>query len=540
VSRHLAPTWDHAAGDAYPGLRDQPSIEALFEEVGLRPEVRDRVVLVDGDVRITGRELLDRVRRLAGGLGARGVRPGDAVCFQVPSWWETTCLYRACWRLGAVAVPVHHQAGEADVARAVADVEPIVLLSDPDRPLADHPDTLQVRGDGGFEELFEARPVEEVAAHPADLAVVLFTSGSTGGPKGVLHTHRALAYKARSLLGIHGIDHRDTVLMPAPMAHISGLSNAVMLPGAGGLTSVLMSKWSPEEAVELVRREGVTFMMGPPTFFQTMLRAANFSDEAVATMRLISCGGAGVTPAFVEAASAGFGAIVKRTYGSTEAPVVTTWHAGDDPARTGDSDGRAAGEIELRVTDPSDGREVEPGAGDGELWLRGPELFVGYTDPARNDAAIGIAPDGGRWFRTGDLATLDVGADGHAWLRIVGRIKDIIIRGGENISAAELEGVLEAHPAVHQAVAVGYPDERLGERVCAFVVCHEPGQSDADFDLDECRRWFEAAGVTRFKWPERVVHLDHLPVLASSGKADRAELRTLAAGLPGVSPTSQD
>jgi cyclohexanecarboxylate-CoA ligase len=524
VSRRLAPTWDHAAGAAYPGLRGQPSIEGLFEEVGLRPEVRDRVVLVDRDVRLTGRELLDRVRRLAGGLAAWGVHRGDAVCFQVPSWWETTCLYRACWRLGAVAVPIHHQAAEADVARAVAAVEPVVSLADPTRPLTGHPGTLEVRGDGGFEELFEARPVEEVAAHPADLAVVLFTSGSTGGPKGVLHTHRALAYKARSLLAIHGIDHRDTVLMPAPMAHISGLSNAVMLPGAGGLTSVLMAKWSPQAAVDLVRDEGVTFMMGPPTFFQTMLATPNFTPDAVATMRLISCGGAGVTPAFVEAASSGFGAVVKRTYGSTEAPVVTTWHAGDPPERTGDCDGRAAGEIELRIADPGPD-------GSGELWLRGPELFVGYSDPSRNEGTI--TDD---WFRTGDLATLTRGDDGHDWLRIVGRLKDIIIRGGENISAAEVEGVLESHPVVAQAVAVGYPDERLGERVCAYVVCGDAAGS-TPFDLDECRRWFEAAGVTRFKWPERVELLDHLPVLASSGKADRAELRRRAAQ---VSPTSKE
>jgi cyclohexanecarboxylate-CoA ligase len=280
-----------------------------------------------------------------------------------------------------------------------------------------------------------------------------------------------------------------------------------------------MARWSPQVAVDLVRDEGVTFMMGPPTFFQTMLAAPNFTPDAVATMRLISCGGAGVTPAFVEAASSGFGAVVKRTYGSTEAPVVTTWHAGDPPERTGDSDGRAAGEIELHIADPGPD-------GSGELWLRGPELFVGYSDPARNDGTI----TDDDWFRTGDVATLTRGADGHEWLRIVGRLKDIIIRGGENISAAEVEGVLESHPAVAQAVAVGYPDERLGERVCAFVVCRDPGGGPgATFDLDACRRWFEAAGVTRFKWPERVELLRDLPVLASSGKADRAELRRRAA-----------
>jgi acyl-CoA synthetase (AMP-forming)/AMP-acid ligase II len=261
-------------------------------------------------------------------------------------------------------------------------------------------------------------------------------------------------------------------------------------------------------------------MMGPPTFFQTMLAAPNFTSEAVATMRLISCGGAGVTPSFVESASAGFDAIVKRTYGSTEAPVVTTWHAGDPPELAGAADGRAAGDIELRLVDPATGGEPTTADGSGELWLRGPELFVGYSDAARNDGAIAE----GDWFRTGDLATLD--DDG--WLRIVGRIKDIIIRGGENISAAEVEGVLEAHPQVRQAVAVGFPDDRLGERVCAYVVV-DPDHP-VRFDIDVCRSWFEQAGVTKFKWPERVELLDEMPVLPSSGKADRAALRTLAAG----------
>jgi cyclohexanecarboxylate-CoA ligase len=509
----VSPTWRHDERQRYPGLEDQPTIEALFESVALSDRIVDRITVVDGDVRLTGGELTDRCRRLAGGLRRLGVRRGDVVSFQTPSWWETIALYRACWRLGAIAAPIHHLAAAADVATMTDQVSPLVVLAAPDSPLSERAGCIEVRGDGGFESLLEGDTVVEVEAEPADVSAVLFTSGSTGGPKGVIHTHRALAYKARTLLVVHGIGAEDTVLMPAPMAHISGLSNAVMLPGAGGLTSVLMDRWSPERAVELVERERVTFMMGPPTFFQTMIAAPNFSTEAVASLRLISCGGAGVTPAFVERASTAFDAVVKRTYGSTEAPVVTTWHAGDPPARAGDADGRAAGEIQLRIVDPESGRDR--GLGEpGELWLRGPELFVGYVDQSRNHHAI--VDD---WFRTGDVATLDDG-----WLHIVGRIKDIIIRGGENISAAEVEGILESHPAVHQAVAVGYPDERLGERVCAFVVC-DPG---CTFDLQESRTWFERATVTRFKWPERVEVIDEMPVMAASGKADRAELRRRA------------
>lgn len=511
----LSPTWDHPSRHRYAGLDGLPSIEALFEEVTERCTLADRTVVVDGAVRLSGTDLADRVKRLAGGLAGLGVRRGDTVAFQVPSWWETIALYRACWRLGATAVPVHHLAGETDVERALVDAGASVVFAAAGAPAARRRGVIAIRGDGGFEELLGAEPYERIDAEPADIAVVLFTSGSTGGPKGVMHTHRTLVYKALSLREIHGVGADDIVLMPAPMAHISGLSNAVMLPGAAGMRTIVMERWSPIAAVDLVRQEGVTYMSGPPTFFSTMLAAENFTPDAVTTLRLVSCGGAGVTPAFVAEATAALGAVVKRTYGSTEAPVVTTWHAGDDPDRAADSDGRAAGEIRIRTVDPDAGEDTAGGT-PGEIWIRGPELFVGYTDASRNAASI-TADD---WFRTGDIGTLDEAG----WLRVVGRMKDIIIRGGENISAAELEAVIEAHPAVRQAVAVGFPDARLGERVCAFVVV----DAEASFDLEECRAWFEKSGVTKFKWPERVERIEHLPVLESSGKADRAALRGIA------------
>ncbi|HKF91849.1 MAG TPA: fatty acid--CoA ligase family protein, partial [Acidimicrobiia bacterium] len=175
--------------------------------------------------------------------------------------------------------------------------------------------------------------------------------------------------------------------------------------------------------------------------------------------------------------------------------------------------GRVTGAAELRVSDPDTGRAL-PASEAGELWLRGPELFVGYAAAEQTRAAIRRG-----WFRSGDLATVD----GDGWLTIVGRMKDLIIRAGENIAAAEVEGILEAHPAVRQAAVVGEPDARLGERVCAFVVASAP------FDLAECRAWFEKQGVAVFKTPERIVQLDELPVLAA-GKPDRAALKKLTAG----------
>jgi cyclohexanecarboxylate-CoA ligase len=226
----------------------------------------------------------------------------------------------------------------------------------------------------------------------------------------------------------------------------------------------------------------------------------------------VSSGGGGVTAAFVDAATEALGARVKRTYGSTEAPTIATSGPRDSRARARETDGRAIGAVQLQATDPATGRAVPAGA-TGELWIQGPELFSGYIDPEQTRATVTRG-----WLRSGDLATID----GDGWLTIVGRIKDVIIRGGENISAAEVESVLEAHPAVRQAVAIGYPDDRLGERVCAFVLTSGP------FDVEECGRWFAERNVARYKTPERVVVVDEFPLLAA-GKPDRNILRDRAA-----------
>ena len=434
-----------------------------------------------------------RVATLAGGLSSRGVRRGDVVAWQLPNGEGARLLYLACWRIGATAAPVHPLAGRADVERALATLSPRLTV-------ADVPDLDRLLAT-------DARPVHEPAARPPDVAVVLLTSGSTGAPKAALHTQRGLAWKARLMTAVHGLGPDDAVLMPAPLAHISGLLNGCLLPRAAGMRAVFMAQWDADHALRLIERERITFMIGPPTFFVDLMAAPAFSRERVASLRLISSGGAGVTPAFVDQATEAFGCTVKRTYGSTEAPTVTTSHRGDPPERARATDGRVTGEVELRVD-----------RGSGELLLRGPELFAGYTDVEQTIAAHAR----GGWFRTGDVASIDDG-----WLTIVGRVKDVIIRGGENIAAAEVESVLEAHPAVRQAVAVGRPDDRLGERVVAFVV------TSAQFDLNECRAWFAARGVTKFKWPEQIVRLDAVPTMAA-GKPDRAALKERARVTPPV------
>jgi cyclohexanecarboxylate-CoA ligase len=440
-------------------------------------------LVVDAAARLSSEELEDRVAAVAGGLRAQGVEAGDAVCWQKPNAIDAVVLYRACWRLGALAAPIHHLAGSTDVERIVRQVAPRLVVDG-------NPPT--------------GSPVADAASASGDdvRAVVLFTSGSSGVPKGVVHTAGRLAYKARLMADVHGLTADDAILMPAPLAHISGLLNGVTVPGVVPMKTVLMAKWDPSDALEIIERERITFMIGPPTFFVSLMGAPGFSPPAVESLRLVSSGGAGVTPAFVESASAALGCVVKRTYGSTEAPTITTSQPDDDPDKARSTDGRPTGSVELRLDVSS-----------GELLVRGPELFVGYLDPSQSAAAF--TDDG--WFRTGDIGRIDEG-----WLTIVGRLKDIVIRGGENIATAEVEGVLEAHPSVRQAVAVGVPDERLGEQVVAFVLL----APETSFDLDECRRWFTAQGIARFKTPERVVVVDEIPVMAA-GKPDRDALRRM-------------
>ena len=485
------------------GPWDVPPLDAV-----LSPQSAAPVSLVDGAVRLTGVELDALVGALAGGLRANGVRRADVVAWQLPNWHEAVLLYRACWRLGAVAAPLHHSWGTNEVARILDLLEPRLVLGCTGMPARDAPEAVPVRGPGGaFPSLLGASSPAP-AARPTDLAVVVFTSGSTGEPKAVLHTQRSLAYKARLMARVHRLGPDDAVLMPAPLAHVSGLLNAVLVPGAAGMRTVLMERWDPEAALTIMEAERISFMVGPPTFFLGLMSAADFSRDRVAGLRLVSSGGAGVSPAFVATASAELGCLVKRTYGSTEAPTMTTTTSSDAPRQAQETDGRPVGEVELRISDPSSGRALPAGT-EGELWVRGPELFAGYADASQTQDATQRG-----WFRTGDLAVLDPDQS----LTIVGRIKDVIIRGGENIATAEVESVLESHPSVRQAVAVGYPDVRLGERVAAFVV------SDDRFDLEACRAWFAERGVARFKVPELVVPVSAVPTTAA-GKPDRAALK---------------
>ncbi len=508
----LKPTLAHSRAAHYRrpgGPWDMPTLDELLSRV-LRTSGG---VIADPSIRLEGQRLEEAVSTLAGGLRAAGVRRRDAVAWQLSNSAAAALLYRACWRLGAVAAPVHHAARAAEVEAALEQAEPRIAFGGPGSTLAETGAAVVAGGDrGGLDGLPFGEAVVHGHARPADLAAVLFTSGSSGRPKAVLHTQRGLAWKAALMARVHGLRVTDAVLMPAPLAHISGLLNGVLVPGAAGMKSVFMPRWDAELALHLIEHERISFMIGPPTFFVSLISTTGFASHKVDSLRLVSSGGAAVTPAFVDSASESLECRVKRTYGSTEAPTATTTTDADPLEKARETDGRAVGEVELRVSDPITGERNAPGR-PGELWVRGPELFVGYADPVETAASHAR----GSWFRTGDLATVDR----EGWLRIVGRIKDVIIRGGENVSTTEVETVLESHPSVLQAVVVPYPDPVMGERVAAFVVSSEP------FDLEACIRWFSERGVARFKTPERVVRLDSLPTMAA-GKPDRAALRDMA------------
>ena len=451
-------------------------------------------LVVDDDGRYSTEQVESRVRAVAAALSARGVVSGDRVAFRLPVGVDAVVAYRACWRIGAVPVALHPAAGSHQMGVALAQARPVVTIAGADfSPVGGvHPLALDDLTAGADDAL--GGPWSDSTADTD--AVIMFTSGSTGAPRGVVHTHGSLTYKIVQLTEAHGLTPDDCALVPSPLAHVAGLLHGVLIPGAAGMKTVLMPRWDPEAALGLIEREAITYMVGPPTLFTTLMDCDAFDTARTATLRMISCGGAGVTPAFCRRAAATLGVVVKRSYGSTEAPTIATSRFDDPTDKMIITDGRAFGEARLRV------------ANDGELWVSGPELARGYLDPADTRTAF---VDG--WFRTGDLATVEDG-----WVTVTGRLGDRIIRSGENISATEVEQHLEAHPAVLAAAAVAEPDDRLGERVAAFVVA--PG----GFDLSACREWFARRGAARFITPERIEVVDELPVLAS-GKVDRMKLQ---------------
>jgi cyclohexanecarboxylate-CoA ligase len=349
-----------------------------------------------------------------------------------------------------------------------------------------------------------------LARSALDPAVLLYTSGTTAEPKGVVHPHATLVRENRGVADLYGLDESDSVFMPSPLAHITGLLYGMQLPFMLGSSVVLQDVWNPTTALELIARHQPTFTVAATPFLHGLTHHESIAESDVSSLRVFCCGGADVPPELVREAEQTLGALVNRVYGSTEYPTATLGSPSDPLDKRAETDGRPVSGVELRIVDKS-GVEVEAG-GLGELWVRGPERFAGYLAQPSGEAVFD--PEG--WFATGDLARLD--SAGH--LTISGRKKDIIIRGGENISVKEVEDLLYAHPAIADVAIVAMPDPVMVERACAFIV---PADGFAP-ELPELTEYLMERGLAIQKVPERLERVDELPKNAA-GKVQKFKLR---------------
>jgi cyclohexanecarboxylate-CoA ligase len=363
--------------------------------------------------------------------------------------------------------------------------------------------------------LFQAR-----RPRPDDVTELQYTSGTTGEPKGVMHTANTLLSNLLGIVGNLGLTGRDVTLMGSPLAHQTGFLYGMLMPIMLGGKAVLMDVWNPEHAAQLIQDEGVTFTMGSTPFLADLADTPAVERYDLSTLRIFVTAGAPIPRVLVHRAMERLGALVVSAWGMTENGAATCTRPGDPPQKVFETDGKPIPGMEVRVVG-AEGQPLPTGQ-EGRLQARGMCNFVGYLKrPERYDT------DAEGWFETGDLARMD--PDGY--IRISGRAKDIIIRGGENIPVAEVEGALYRHPAVQDAAIVAMPDERLGERACAFVVLRE-GHS---LTFAELVAHLEAERMARTYFPERLEVVDSMPRTAS-GKIQKFHLRQQAGELKPMRP----
>jgi len=476
------------------------------------PDARFRVYSAVRPWSGTLRDVEQMARRLAAGLRGRGVGAGDVVAFQLPNWVEAAATFWASAFLGAVLVPIVHFYGRKELAHILASAKPRVFISAEEfGRMTYQPDLcadVEIVGLVGrdFEDLLADEPMAgTVAADPAGPALIAFTSGTTSAPKGVVHSHRSLVFEARQLSGqIRSIGENQ--LIATPVGHFIGMLGGLLIPVLNGRSVHLIDSWDPGEVLALMDRDGLTLGGGPPYFVTSLLDHPDCTPTHQALIKCLGLGGSTV-PAAVTRRLTDLGIIVFRSYGSSEHPSITgsTLDAPEDKRLL--TDGNPMPGVEIRL------------AADGEILSRGPDLCLGYTDDALTAAAF----DDDGWYHTGDIGVLD--ADGY--LTITDRKADVIIRGGENISAVEVEEVLLAMPAIAEAVVVAAPDAGLGERVAA-VLRLKPGHALPT--EDEIRAHFADLGVARQKWPEVLLEVSDYPRTASGKVQKRLVRSSIAVG----------
>ncbi|OBF80100.1 cyclohexanecarboxylate-CoA ligase [Mycobacterium sp. 852002-51163_SCH5372311] len=499
---------DERAADAYARGWWVPATlaDALREAAEQTPQ---RVVLVDGDRRVECQELHRQAMTLAQALHTR-IPPGSVVSFMLPNWYEAVVIYLAVTLAGMVANPILPSLRDRELRFILEDTDSrmvfvpshfgrhdyTAMLDRVTAQLESPPDVVVVRGDHdadciGFDSLLEPPPAvrQLPTLNPDAVRMILYTSGTTGRPKGVLHSHNSIHALICQIREHWLVEQGDGFLVASPIAHIGGSIYAFESPLLLGTTAVLMDRWNADEAVQLMRAEQCTHMAGATPFLEQLLAAAQRAGTRLPDLKLFICGGASVSPPLISRATTYFErAVVTRVYGSTEVPV-TTVGAPQHREHAADTDGRV-GLAEVKLVG-------------GEIHARGPQMLAGYQHPEDEVESF----DGEGFFRTGDLARW---VDGD-YLVVTGRAKDIIIRNGENISPKEVEDILAGHPGIAEIAVVGLPDDRTGERACAVVVPAAPAAPGHDLDIAELRAFLEASGVARFKVPEQVVIWDDLP-----------------------------
>ncbi|HWE33314.1 MAG TPA: AMP-binding protein, partial [Solirubrobacteraceae bacterium] len=476
-------------------------------------------------------ELADAGERWARLLLELGVGPGDPVAYQLPNVLEFVAISLGALRIGAVCEPLmpifrehelqfmlresgarvlivpssfrgHDHAGMAHGLRdRLRRLEHVVVLDG----WSEHPTvTPSLRSGGG-------------KFDPEQTAQLLFTSGSTGEPKGVLQTHASLNLAAEMHIRHFGLGADDVIYIPSPLAHQTGFLYGMWIALLVGAPQVVQTVWDAEVGFEAMQRTGVTFVQAATPFLADLVRVAAERGQTLETLRTFVATGAAIPRELAREARDVLGAEVGGAFGTTESCLGAAFVPSQDPELAWRADGRALDRITLRVVDDQ-GRELAPGS-EGNFEVLTPTLFEGYLNRPELTAEA-ITADG--YYRTGDLARID--ADGY--LRITGRVKDVINRGGEKVPVVEVEQLLYTHPAVREVAIVAMPDERLGERACAFVAL-EP---DAEFDFATMQRHLDAGRLSKPYWPERLEVVDELP-RTPSGKIQKFVLRDRISGL---------
>lgn len=482
--------------------------------------------------------LLSDAEALAAALWERGLRPGDVVSFQLPNWMEAAVINLAACRLGLICAPLVPIYRDAELSfmlndsRCKAIFIPSVfrsfdfgeMYSRLRAQLAIQPLIITVRGREGngprYDDLVASgrgHTVNWPQVTPDTIKLLLYTSGTTGRPKAVLHNYETLGRAIRLSAAHWRIEPGDVMLMPSPVTHATGYANALELPFLQGTQTVLMDRWDAVRAIELIDEYKVAATVGATPFLKEMTAAAIAAKTNLPSLRVFACGGAAVPPEVIHEANRVFlNKPAFRAYGSSEAPYIALGlpaTIASEYAAT--KDGQVA-DYDVRIVDDR-GNNLPLGK-DGEIIVRGPALFLGYANAKDNEDCF--TPDG--YFRTGDIGVMGPGS----WLTITGRKKDLIIRGGENISAKEIEDVLHGHSSITEAAVVAMSHERLGEGIFAFVIARDR----AEPTLDSILGYLQESGLSKQKFPEKMAVVTEFP-RTPSGKIKKDVLRRMAADI---------